>query len=111
MGMGFFDCCVDSIGWFCCLWDCKAMEYCKLKLSNGDTVSVDEITGGTLMQAALMAGPVNVQNSHVLGLYLFAVAVKKDNQCVGITYIQSLSIDDLNTIIESCNSQSIKIKK
>ncbi len=81
-----------------------------LKLMNGDTVTIDEISGGVMMQAAFILGPTNVANGLMLAFEVSAIVVKKDGKSVGMQYMKDLMIDDITTIFESVNAQIVKVK-
>lgn len=86
-----------------------AKIFVTLKLLNGDTVTIDEVTGSTVFQAAFMAGPEVVKNGMLFSFYVGAICVKKDGVPVGLHYMQNLMIDDLSVIFESLNSQLVKV--
>lgn len=87
-----------------------AKTFTTILLSNGDTVTIDEITGGTLMQAAVMGGKAAADNGQIMGLYLLSVAVRKKGESVGWHYIDNMSISDINVISEILNTQLVNLK-
>lgn len=79
-------------------------------MSNGDKVDCIDIKVIHLRMAALSAGTAS-NNMMVLNIHLMGIVIHKNNNPVGVHYIERLSLGDLSLLNEAVTAQLENLPK